>query len=172
MRRAPTTGGQYHWVSEFSPRSCQKFLSYITGWLLVLGWQSGVAITAFQAGTITQGLLILNYPSYVPERWHGTLLLIAVAGVGVAFNTLLIKKLPLIESVILLLHVGGFFAILIPLWATSSPKPPSEVFFNFQDNGDWGSPVGACILGILSPMFSFMGTVLPPSSFFGIIIGF
>ncbi|KAK3053571.1 hypothetical protein LTR09_005315 [Extremus antarcticus] len=22
---APTSGGQYHWVSEFSPRFCQKF---------------------------------------------------------------------------------------------------------------------------------------------------
>lgn len=30
-RRSPTAGGQYHWVSEFSPRWCQKFLSYITG---------------------------------------------------------------------------------------------------------------------------------------------
>ena len=29
--RAPTSGGQYHWVSEFAPKECQKFLSYITG---------------------------------------------------------------------------------------------------------------------------------------------
>ena len=29
--RAPTSGGQYHWVSEFAPRSCEKFLSYVTG---------------------------------------------------------------------------------------------------------------------------------------------
>ena len=29
--RAPTSGGQYHWVSEFAPRSSQKFLSFITG---------------------------------------------------------------------------------------------------------------------------------------------
>jgi amino acid transporter len=29
--RAPTAGGQYHWVSEFAPPSCQRFLSYITG---------------------------------------------------------------------------------------------------------------------------------------------
>ncbi|KAF4165317.1 hypothetical protein CNMCM6936_007925 [Aspergillus lentulus] len=27
---APTSGGQYHWVSEFAPRRGQKFLSYIT----------------------------------------------------------------------------------------------------------------------------------------------
>ena len=29
--RSPTAGGQYHWVSEFSPPWCQKYLSYITG---------------------------------------------------------------------------------------------------------------------------------------------
>ena len=29
--RAPTSGGQYHWVSEFAPRRVQRFLSYMTG---------------------------------------------------------------------------------------------------------------------------------------------
>lgn len=29
--RAPTPGGQYHWVSEFAPPSAQKILSFITG---------------------------------------------------------------------------------------------------------------------------------------------
>lgn len=28
---APTSGGQYHWVSEFAPKSLQKALSYIIG---------------------------------------------------------------------------------------------------------------------------------------------
>lgn len=29
--RAPTSGGQYHWVSMLAPPSMSKFLSYITG---------------------------------------------------------------------------------------------------------------------------------------------
>jgi choline transport protein len=29
--RAPTSGGQYHWVSEFAPKQHQKFLSYVVG---------------------------------------------------------------------------------------------------------------------------------------------
>jgi hypothetical protein len=29
--RAPTAGGQYHWVSEFAPRRHQKPLSYLSG---------------------------------------------------------------------------------------------------------------------------------------------
>lgn len=31
LRRAPTSGGQYHWVSEFAPPQYQKSLSYLTG---------------------------------------------------------------------------------------------------------------------------------------------
>lgn len=81
--RAPTTGGQYHWVSEFAPRKYQKFLSYLMGWLCVLGWQTGPASTAYVTGTNIQGLLVLNYPEYVAEKWHGTLLTIAIS----AFRT-------------------------------------------------------------------------------------
>ena len=33
MGRAPTAGGQYHWVSMLAPPSSQKFLSYMTGGL-------------------------------------------------------------------------------------------------------------------------------------------
>lgn len=29
---APIAGAQYHWVSEFAPESCQRTLSYITGY--------------------------------------------------------------------------------------------------------------------------------------------
>lgn len=29
--RAPTSGGQYHWVSEFAPAKYQRILSYISG---------------------------------------------------------------------------------------------------------------------------------------------
>jgi choline transport protein len=59
---APTSGGQYHWVSEFSPRRHQKILSFITGWFCVLGWQTGAANTAFLAGTQIQGLIIVSPP--------------------------------------------------------------------------------------------------------------
>jgi hypothetical protein len=34
--RAPTSGGQYHWVSEFAPKKYQKFLSYMTGTIFAI----------------------------------------------------------------------------------------------------------------------------------------
>jgi hypothetical protein len=35
---APTAGGQYHWVSEFSPPSVQKPFSFFIGWMSTLSW--------------------------------------------------------------------------------------------------------------------------------------
>lgn len=32
---APTSGGQYHWVSEFAPPQSQRFLSYLIGKLSI-----------------------------------------------------------------------------------------------------------------------------------------
>lgn len=54
---APTTGGQYHWVSEFAPKRQQKILSYMVGWLCVVGWNVANAFIAYLAGTMIQGLV-------------------------------------------------------------------------------------------------------------------
>ena len=55
-------------ISELAPLRFQKILSYAVGWLSVLGWQIAVTSTSFQAGTQIQGLLVLNYDSYVYQR--------------------------------------------------------------------------------------------------------
>ncbi|KAK0666599.1 putative amino-acid permease [Cercophora samala] len=155
---APTTGGQYHWVSEFAPQSSQRFLSFIVGWLSVLGWQVGNAAIAFLMAQQIQGLVILNHPSYVPERWHLTLLAIAIMTVCMVLNTLLYRALPLLETLALLLHTTGFLAVLIPLW-TMGPKLQSahDVFFTFTDGGGWGNAGLSCLVGILTPIFSLLG---------------
>lgn len=158
MCRAPTSGGQYHWVSEFAPASAQKFLSYLVGWLCVLGWQTGnVAVAQLGAAQI-QALVILNNDTYIPERWHVTLIIIAFITVCMAFNTVLYRHLPLVEIIALVLHIVGFFAILIPLWAKGTPsRDPHAVFFTFTDGGGWGNVGLSTIVGILSPIFAFIG---------------
>jgi choline transport protein len=123
----------------------------------VLGWQTGIAITAFLAGGQIQGLLILNNPNYVPERWHGTLLIIAVATFAIVFNTLLARKLPLVEGIVLVLHIFGFFAVFITMWVLGPRSPTSEVFGSFQDNAGWGSVGLSVLVGQLAPVLSLLG---------------
>ncbi|KAF1812932.1 amino acid transporter [Eremomyces bilateralis CBS 781.70] len=153
---APTSGGQYHWVSEFAPRQHQKFLSYMIGWLCVLAWQASSAATAFIAGSQIQGLVILNYPNYTPENWHGTLMVFAVSAFAVLFNTVLAKKLPLIEGTILVIHILGFFAILIPLWVLGPRGDPKVVFSDFQAFTGW-SPAAGTLVGVLPAILPLLG---------------
>ena len=54
---APTSGGQYHWVSEFAPAKYQKLLSYAVGWLVALGWQSAMPTVAFVGAQQTLALI-------------------------------------------------------------------------------------------------------------------
>ncbi|KAI9803960.1 MAG: hypothetical protein M1833_000241 [Piccolia ochrophora] len=154
---APTSGGQYHWVSEFAPRSMQRFLSYMVGWVSMLGWQTGTASAAFLAGTIIQGLLALNKDTYVPERWHGTLFVIALSGFAIFFNTYGASRLPTLEGLVLILHIFGFVAILVPLWVLATPNTPTQVFTEFVNGGGWSSVGAACVVGQISPVYAFVG---------------
>ncbi|KAI6828233.1 hypothetical protein KC332_g14764 [Hortaea werneckii] len=61
-------------------------LGELGSWLGVLGWQTGIAFSGYLTGTQIQGLLVLNYPGYVFERWHGTLLIIAMLSFAVFFT--------------------------------------------------------------------------------------
>lgn len=60
-------------------------------------------------------------------------MIIAIATVAIVFNTFFAKKLPLIEGLMLVIHIFGFFAILIPLWVLSPRAPAEEVFTQFTD---------------------------------------
>lgn len=144
-------------MSELAPRSSQKFLSYVVGWLCVLGWQVGNTAIAFLAAGQIQGLAILNNPTYIPQRWHSTLLVIAVMSFSTLFNTVFANRLPLVEACALIIHLVGFFVILGTLWGTGGPSPPSEVFASFTNGGNWSSQGLSCLVGTLSPIFSLIG---------------
>ncbi len=102
---SPIAGAQYHWTAEHSPRELRAFLSWVQGWVTILAWQATNASAAFLAATMIQGLIIFNYPTYAPERWHGTLMTIAIAGLAVLGCTLGKVLLPLWESLAGSLHV-------------------------------------------------------------------
>lgn len=102
-------------------------------------------------------MVALNNPSYEPTRWQAVLIIWAVLTFSLVFNTFLASRLPLLEGVVLVIHIGGFFAILIVLWVLADTDPASEVFTSFYNGGGWPTQGAACLVGILSPVFSFVG---------------
>jgi choline transport protein len=102
-------GAQYHWTAEHSPPKLRAFLSWIQGWVTILAWQAATASVCFLIATMVQGLVIFNYPTYAPERWHATLMMIAISGLSVLGCTIGKALLPIWESLTGSLHVSVFF---------------------------------------------------------------
>ncbi|KAH7125819.1 amino acid/polyamine transporter I [Dactylonectria macrodidyma] len=154
---APTSGGQYHWVAMLAPRWCSKFLSYITGWLTLAGWQGTSAAAGFLTGTMIQGLVTFMVPSYSGTTWQGTLMLWMTILIAVFINTVVSSMLPKIEGMILILHIIGFFAILITLVTFGANADASEVFLEFRNEGMWPTQGLSWFVGLLGCVFSFAG---------------
>ena len=81
----------------------------------MLAWHTGIAAGGYVFANMLIGLLALNYESYVAKPFHGTLIVIAVTALCMFFNTFFARKLPLIEKLVLILHICGFFAVVITL---------------------------------------------------------
>ncbi|RMZ66778.1 amino acid polyamine transporter I [Pyrenophora seminiperda CCB06] len=155
---APTSGGQYHWVSMLAPRNSQKLLSYVSGWLTLCGWLASLGSGAFLTGGLIQGLMVLCQPdSYVPHNWHVTLLYWAVIGFAVFINVAAGWLLPKFEGALLILHILGFFAILIPLIILGPQGDAKQIFTTFVNNGGWDSQGLSFCIGIMGSVFAFVG---------------
>lgn len=151
---APTAGGQYHWVSEFSPPSIQKPASYFIGWMSTLSWQAGTASGPFLVGTLIQSSAVVMYPDYSPTNWQGTLMVIAVTILVWVLNIWGARIMPIFQNVMLVVHVFGFLAIIIVFWVLS-PRASAEVTFtHFTNSGGWSSTGLALMVGQLSAIYA------------------
>ena len=155
---APTSGGQYHWVSEFAPENCQRFLSYSAGWMSTLGWLASTASSCFVCATLIQALVEVTDIDFVFANWKYTLIALAILLITIFFNTWGAKSLPMVETVSLVGHILGFFVTIIPLWVMCPKSSATEVFTSVVDNGGWGNLGAACIVGQVSVLYCNLGS--------------
>lgn len=153
----PIAGGQYFWTSILAPKGCQRFLSYITGWLTVIAWIAVVASGIISSGTLLQGLIILNYPGYVTHQWQDVLYGWAILAVAIFVNVVVASSLPFIEGCVLAVHVMGFIAVLIPLIYLSPHGTASDVFFRSLNEGNWSSQGISYCVGFIGNVVTFVG---------------
>ncbi|KAI0403900.1 putative GABA permease [Xylaria palmicola] len=153
---APTSGGQYHWVAILASDSSRQFLSYITGWLTLAGWQAVTASAAYLIGTLLQSIIVLLDSDYTPRPWQTVLFLWAVIAFAVFINTVASKTLAHFEGLILVLHILGFFAVLIPL-VYLSPHGDASFFTTFVNSGGWPTQGLSFLVGLPAAVFSLIG---------------
>lgn len=100
----------------------------------------------------------LYNPSYVQQNWHESLLMIGIGVLGTVMNTYGAKHLPILEGIVLVVHIFGFFCIIIPLWVLAPKASASDVFGTFENFGGWSSIGAACFVGSITATGSFAGS--------------
>jgi len=123
----------------------------------MIGWQAATTSSTLLAGQMIQGLVVLNFPNYAPEPWQTTLIFYAVMAFALFVNTYLASQLPVVEGMILIVHLLGFLAILIPLVYLAPHGTPSEVFKNFVNEGGWSTQGLSFFIGLVTSVFSLLG---------------
>jgi len=154
---APIACGQYYWVYRLAPSNYRKFSSYIIGWLTSLAWIATVATQSLLAGTIIQGLIKLNHPTYDPKPWQGTLFAWTVIAVNIFINVVTPNFLPKFELTILVLHLAGFVAIMATLLSTAKMGSASSVWLTPLNQGGWPTQGLSYCVGFLGNIATFVG---------------
>lgn len=121
------------------------------------GWQATLASVYYLAGALIQGLIILTRPAYHPHPWHTVLLFWAAMAFSIVMNTVVGSLLPKFEVAILIIHILGFLAILLPLAILGPHQDVSEVFKSFLDKGDWPTQGLSFMIGIIGTVYNFTG---------------
>ena len=112
---------------------------------------------AFLVAALIQGVAILNNPTYVPQRWHLTLMMICVSGLATLMNTFGKKLMPIWETLAGLFHVLFFFIILIALNASGDKASNNDVWGTFINAGGWPNDGVSFCLGFVTPAFALAG---------------
>ncbi|EED13419.1 choline transport protein, putative [Talaromyces stipitatus ATCC 10500] len=155
---APIAAGQYYWVYMLSSEKYRVFASYIIGWLTSLAWIATVATETLFAGTMLEGLVILDYSTYTATNWKGTLLTWAVALVSTFINAVIPSMLPRIEIGTVVFHVAGFIVIIALLWRyTGSYHNADFVFRTSLNEGNWPTQGLSYCVGFLGNVATFVG---------------
>jgi choline transport protein len=154
---APTSGGQYHWTSEFAPPGLQKWLSYVAGWMSSLGWLASLASSAFVTIAQVEALIDVLHPEFAFKNWQSTLLMLAFLVVIMCLNTWGARILPDLETWSLWGHIGGFVFMFVALWAMCPRNRAEDVFVKVVNGGGWDNTGVALLVSQVTVIYCNLG---------------
>lgn len=93
-----------------------------------MAYQAGNASGLFATGTLIQGLIFVNHPSYAAPAWQGTLLVIANVVIVSIFNLWGSRLIPYMQNGMFILHVLVLTAVVVPVWVLAPHASTTQVF--------------------------------------------
>jgi amino acid permease (GABA permease) len=148
----PTCGGLYYTVSRLAPKDWVPSISWLVGWINLLGQVAGVASSEYGSAQILLAAVSMGSDfTYTPTV--GTTIGV-MAGLTVlcgAVNSLSTKWMERMTKTYVIFHVLVLVSCSIALLAKTHPKNDAKYVFTNVDSTSGWSPVGFSFLfGFLS----------------------
>ncbi len=99
----------------------------------------------------------MTHPSYDPKPWHAVLLFWAAIGSAGFVNAVIGRLLPRVEGFILVVHILGFFAVILPLIFFGAHQDASEIFSTFLNKGKLPTKGLSFMVGLVGTAYPFLG---------------
>lgn len=105
-----------------------------------------------------QGLLILNYPDFVPHSWLSSCIYWGILAIGYVANVWGYRILPALEKMVMALHIV-FFVIVFVVALVMPPERKSASFVSttFINETGWQNNGIAWMLGLLTSAYVMTG---------------
>ncbi|KAL4888753.1 hypothetical protein BDV59DRAFT_196241 [Aspergillus ambiguus] len=154
----PTAGGVYYWSAMLSTKEWAPMMSFIDGWLTLVGnWTVTLSIT-FSGGQLILSAISLWNEDFVANAWQTILMFWAVILFCAAVNIFCSKWLDLINKVCIYWTAASVIIILVTLLTMADERRDAAFVFGHYDASQSGWPAGwAFFVGLLQAAYTLTG---------------
>ena len=154
----PTAGGVYYWSAMLSTRRWAPLMSFIDGWLTLVGnWTVTLSII-FGGGQLILSAISLWKEDFVANAWQTVLMFWAVTLVCTLVNIFGSRYLDLINKICIFWTAASVLIILIVLFTMADHLNSAEFVFTEYDSSQSGWPAGwAFFVGLLQAAYTLTG---------------
>lgn len=155
----PVSGGPLSWAYQLGKTQNIKVLaSWYTGYFNIFAQIAFAASASFQGTVSILGMVSLQHPQFVAERYHYVLVSVGFIILFTATNIFLSKYHASSTLGLLIFNVVTVTATIITLLATADYREDGEFIFTQYINGTgFGSHGYVFILGLLQSAYTFTG---------------
>ncbi|EAS31412.3 amino acid permease [Coccidioides immitis RS] len=154
----PTAGGVYYWSAMLSTREWAPMMSFIDGWLTLVGnWTVTLSINFGGAQLILSAISLWN-EEYVPNEWQTILTFWALMLICALINVFGSRYLDLINKICIYWTSTSVIILMATLLSMAKTRRSAEFVFTHYDASASGWPSGwAFFVGLLQPAYTLTG---------------
>ncbi|KAK2750353.1 hypothetical protein FQN57_003833 [Myotisia sp. PD_48] len=154
----PTAGGVYYWSAMLSTREWAPLMSFIDGWLTLVGnWTVTLSINFGGAQLILSAISLWN-EDFVANQWQTILMFWAVMAVCALVNVFGSRYLDLINKLCIYWTASAVLIIMVTLLSMADQRRSGKYVFGHYDASASGWPSGwSFFVGLLQPAYTLTG---------------